>query len=136
MRLTLLSLVLSAGLALPAHADETPNPDIQAIIRNQLSAFDAGDMDRAFTYASPTIHGIFGSAQNFGAMVQRGYPMVWKPGAIKMLELRDVSGALWQRVLVTDAAGASHLLDYKMIETPEGWQIDAVQLLPQAGVGA
>ncbi len=32
--------------------------------------------------------------------------------------------------------GRTYLLDYMMVETPEGWQINAVQLLPQQGVGA
>ena len=53
-----------------------------------------------------------------------------------MLALREVAGNLWQRVMVTDQAGNTHLLDYQMVETPEGWQINGVQLLPQSGVGA
>jgi hypothetical protein len=53
-----------------------------------------------------------------------------------MLELRTVAGNLWQRVMITDDMGRTHLLDYQMIETPEGWQINAVQLLPQQDVGA
>ncbi len=136
MRLTLSAMFLTAAMALPGAAQTASEPDIQATIRNQFQAFGAGDVDRAFSYASPTIHRLFGSAQNFGAMVRQGYPMVWKPGSVRMLELRTVAGDLWQRVLVTDGSGASHVLDYKMIETPDGWQIDAVQVLPQAGVGA
>ena len=57
-------------------------------------------------------------------------------GEIRLLELREVAGNLWQRVLVTDAAGRSHLLDYQMIETDSGWQINAVQLLPAPDVSA
>ena len=53
-----------------------------------------------------------------------------------MLELRDVAGNTWQRVMVTDLSGATHLLDYQMIQTDTGWQINAVQLLPKVGVGA
>ena len=136
MRHAVSALLVCVALGLPARADEAPNPDIQATISHQFEAFEAGDVTRAFSYASPTIKGIFGSAENFGAMVRQGYPMVWKPGSVKMLDLRDVSGSLWQRVLVTDEAGASHLLDYKMIKTEAGWEIDAVQLLPQSGVGA
>ena len=36
----------------------------------------------------------------------------------------------------TDSAGRTHMLDYQMVETPEGWQINAVELLKAAGVGA
>jgi hypothetical protein len=53
-----------------------------------------------------------------------------------MLELRTVAGNLWQRVMITDVEGRTHLLDYMMVETPEGWQINAVQLLPSPDVGA
>ncbi|MFU8883362.1 MAG: DUF4864 domain-containing protein, partial [Rhodobacterales bacterium] len=35
-----------------------------------------------------------------------------------------------------DGAGRIHMLDYQMIQTPEGWQINAVQLLRQPAVSA
>ncbi len=135
MRLNLAACLIAATWALssPVAAQDAP---IRETIRQQLDAFNAQDSTRAFSYASPTIKGIFGTADNFGTMVQQGYPMVWRHGEVRMLELRTVAGNLWQRVMITDLQGRTHLLDYKMIETPDGWQIDAVQLLPQAGVGA
>lgn len=132
MRLGLYGL-LAGLLALPALAQEAP---IQSTIQSKLDAFKAEDFARAFTYASPTIKGIFGSPENFGAMVVQGYPMVAQPSAVQMLELREVAGNLWQRVMITDMQGRTHLLDYQMVETAEGWQINGVQLLPEAGVGA
>ena len=135
MRARVFGLLLSL-LALPALADEARNPDIEATINNQLQAFTAEDFAKAFTFASPFIKGIFGTPENFGAMVQQGYPMVAHPGTVRMLELRQVAGGLWQRVMITDQAGATHMLDYQMIETPEGWQINGVQLLPPVGIGA
>jgi hypothetical protein len=136
MRLKLCGLILAGLLALPALADEVPNPAIQATIQGQFDAFIAKDVTGAFEFASPMIKGVFGTAENFGTMVQQGYPMVWNPATVRMLELRTVAGNLWQRVMVTDQSGRTHLLDYQMVETPEGWQINGVQLLPQAGVGA
>ena len=47
-----------------------------------------------------------------------------------------MGGALWQRVRITDQAGHGHVLDYQMIETPDGWLINGVRLLPEPGVGA
>jgi hypothetical protein len=32
--------------------------------------------------------------------------------------------------------GRTHTLDYQMIETSEGWQINGVQLLKSEGLGA
>lgn len=127
--------VLIAALLLPAAARAQEAP-IHDTIQQQLDAIAAEDFVRAFTYASPTIKTIFGSPENFGAMVKQGYPMVWQHGDVKMLELRTVAGNLWQRVMITDLQGRTHLLDYMMVETPEGWQINAVQLLPEQGVGA
>jgi hypothetical protein len=134
MRAHILAVCLSL-MSAPAFADEPRNPAIEGTIQNQLNAFRADDFATAFTFASPTIKGIFGTPENFGAMVTQGFPMVHRPGNVQMLELREVAGNLWQRVLITDAAGASHVLDYMMIETPDGWQINAVQILPAVGTG-
>ena len=136
MRLRLCGLVLASMLAWPAVADEVRNPAIEATIQGQITAFLADDLGAAFAFAAPNIKTIFGSAENFGAMVKQGYPMVYHPSAVRMLALRNEDGNLWQRVMVTDDAGRTHMLDYQMLETPEGWQITGVQLLPEAGVGA
>ena len=133
MRLGLYAVLTAFALALPAQAQEAP---IQSTIQSQLDAFLADDFARAFTFASPMIKGMFGTSDNFGTMVQQGYPMVARHGAVQMLELRTVAGNLWQRVMITDTMGRTHLLDYQMIETTDGWQINAVQLLPAQDVGA
>lgn len=133
MRFGLYALFTAVCLAMPASAQEAP---IQSTIQSQLDAFGADDFVTAFSYASPTIKGIFVNPENFGTMVQQGFPMVLRHDEVRMLELREVAGSLYQRVLITDAAGRSHVLDYQMIETPEGWQINGVQLLPEAGIGA
>jgi hypothetical protein len=132
MRRTLLAVMVSFAMVLPAAAQEEP---IQQTIQSQIDAFLADDFARAFTYASPNIKGIFGTAENFGAMVKNGYPMVYRPVEVEMGELREVAGNLWQRVRVVDQAGRAHLLDYMMVETAEGWQINAVQLLPAPDIG-
>ena len=107
-----------------------PQAPIQSTITAQIDAFRASDFDLAFTFASPTIH------QMFGTMVSTGYPMVVNPAQVEMQELRTVGGALWQRVRVTDQKGQAFLLDYQMVEGPDGWLINAVQLQKAAGVGA
>ncbi len=132
MRRGLVVLLLAAALSLPAAAQEGP---IQQVIQSQIDAFLADDFARAFTFASPSIKGLFGTPETFGTMVKRGYPMVHRPAQVEMGELREVAGNLWQRVRIVDQAGRAHLLDYMMVETPEGWQINAVQLLPAPDVG-
>lgn len=136
MRQLLLSLVLLCLPVLSAQAQEARNPAIETVIQQQFDAFRAEDVGTAFSFASPNIKGMFGTPENFGRMVRDGYPMVWRPAEVQFLDLRKVAGNLWQRVMVTDQAGRTHLLDYQMIETDQGWQINGVQILPQAGVGA
>ena len=132
MRLSL-SAAFALMLALPAAAQEQP---IQSTITAQIEAFRAEDFDRAFTFASPTIHDIFGTSVNFAAMVVTGYPMVVNPATVEMQDLREVGGVLWQRVRITDQKGQAYLLDYQMVEGPDGWLINAVQMQKAADVGA
>ncbi|MEC7258334.1 MAG: DUF4864 domain-containing protein [Pseudomonadota bacterium] len=134
MRDLFIATILSLGLAGPVSAQgDAPGGAIQSVIDSQFQAFRADDFDRAFTFASPTIRSIFGTSDTFGAMVRNGYPMVHRPEGVQFLDLREVDGALWQRVQIRDAQGAFHLLDYQMIETENGWKINAVNYVPNAG---
>ena len=108
---------------------------IEDVIGGQLEAFNQRDVEMAWTYASPMIQGMFGNSANFGMMVQRGYPMVWTNSDVRYLELREIGGRLWQKVLVRDENGGLHILDYQMIETDNGWQINGVSILPAPDVG-
>ena len=109
---------------------------IENVIGDQLQAFNDRDVQQAWQYASPNIKGIFGNPDNFAMMVQRGYPMVWDNADVQFLALREIAGLLWQQVMIRDAGGNLHLLDYQMIETDTGWQINGVQLLPAPDLGA
>ncbi|MTI03158.1 DUF4864 domain-containing protein [Roseibium sp. RKSG952] len=126
MRRLLLAVSLSAGLASGAFAQ---NAEIEANITAQIQAFKADDFSTAFTFASPNIQRLFGTPENFGVMVRRGYPMVWRPADVRFLELRKVAGALWQKVMITDSDGRVHILDYQMVQQESGWKINGVQLL-------
>jgi hypothetical protein len=138
MRRFLTAAVLSAAalLALPSMAQEAPRSEIEGVIQNQIDAFVRDDFDTAFTYASPNIKQLFGTPDRFGMMVRQGYPMVWRPADVRYLDLETIDGRLWQKVMITDAAGAVHVLGYQMIETAEGWQINGVQVLQAPQVGA
>jgi hypothetical protein len=135
MRATLLGTVaaiLIAGAALAQDAQSA----ITATIQSQIDAFLTDDFETAFTYASPNIKRLFGTSERFGMMVRQGYPMVWRPGAVRYLELEEKGGGLFQKVLITDGQGVPHLLEYQMIETADGWQINGVRILEAPQVGA
>ena len=135
MKAVFLSFLLSF-LALPALAQGDASSGIEATINRQIEAFQVDDFATAFTFASPSIQGMFGTSERFGAMVRQGYPMVWRPSDVQYLSLENRGGLLFQKVLVRDAAGASHLLEYQMIRVEEAWRINGVVLLRPPGVGA
>ena len=109
--------------------------EIQSVISAQMAAFRGDDFARAFDFAADNIRRMFGNSERFGDMVRRGYPMVHRPEDVRFGDVRAEGNALWQRVLVRDAQGVVHVLDYLMISDGTDWRIAAVQLLPPAEVG-
>lgn len=133
MRKGVIGMVVAlAGWAGAAVAQDA---DIREVIESQLEAFNARNVNEAWSYASPMIQGMFGNPTNFGVMVENGYPMVWTNNGAEFGELREVAGRLYQRVIVEDANGGRHVLEYQMIETGAGWQINGVVVLPPEDVG-
>ena len=126
-------LIAALLLAVPAWAqDET----VESTIRSQIDAFLHDDFPTAFGFASPGIRAMFGTPERFGQMVTQGYPMVHRPADLRLLDSRTEDGRLLQRVEITDGQGRLHLLDYEMLETPDGWRIDGVFLLRSDALGA
>lgn len=132
----LIAIVSLSFLPLLAGAQEIQpdNPEIRSVISQQMDAFRAEDVARAFSFAAPNIKGMFRTPELFGGMVERGYPMVWNPGQVRFLELRTFPTGLWQRVEVIDGNGIAHRLDYRMDQGDDGWKISAVQILPMPDV--
>jgi len=129
----LLVILFSFAMAANAKAQDRA---IEQVIEGQIAAMRADDFVAAFEFASPNIQTIFKTPQNFEAMVKRGYAMVVDPAEVRFLEQRQIAGSTWQKVLMRDAKGGVHLLDYQMIRAGEGWQIGAVQVLQAPEVAA
>ena len=133
-----LVLGLSGGTAPAAFAQgagvEDPGAQaaLRSVIERQLQAFLAGDVETAWGFASPAIQGLFGSVENFGRMVEQGYPMVWAPSEWRFGEVAPqatpAGPRLRQSVILRDASGAVWIADYLMMPTAEGWLIDGVSL--------
>ena len=134
MRAVLLSLAFLLTLLGPVRAQE--DPAITGVIQSQIDAFLMDDFAKAFTFASPNIKRMFGNSERFGQMVRQGYPMVWRPAEVEFLGQEPKGGAVHQQVLIRDQAGVAHVLEYQMIPTAEGWQINGVWVLQAPGVGA
>lgn len=129
----MMAIVVSVFMAGAVAAQDA---EIEGVIGGQIEAFQADDFVGAFEFASPSIRGMFRTPENFGRMVTQGYPMVWRPAEVTYLELREVGGALWQKVQIVDGEGVVHWLDYRMQQTENGWKISAVQLLKDPGLSA
>ena len=132
MRKFILAIAFWVAAALPVWAE---GKAIETTIRAQITALQADDFDRAFTYASPTIQQIFRAPEVFWRMVRQGYPMVYRPSAIEFLELASVEGYYWQKVQIRDGQGRYHLMAYQMVQLDGVWRINGVQLLPSRETG-
>lgn len=136
MKQTVLTFAFCIAALFPAFAQNGTESGVEAIITNQLEAFQKDDLETAFTFASPSIRTLFRTPENFGAMVRQGYPMVSRPRGVTYLEQRDVNGEIWQKVQIRDAMGKVHTLAYQMIMTDDGWRINGVQLLQNPDISA
>ncbi len=123
-------IALIALMATPAAGGT--GEDFRAVIQSQLDAFKAGDLPRAFSYASPAIREIFGTPENFGQMVAGGYPMIWRPRVFEFLDIWSAEGRQFQRVRVQGADGAVYHFDYEMIEVDGIWRINGVYPVTEA----
>ncbi|MDZ7709088.1 MAG: DUF4864 domain-containing protein [Roseovarius sp.] len=125
MRRTILSLLFTILFLVPLHAQESTARDV---ISDQISAFQADDVTRAYQFASPFIREKFGSPETFGRMVREGYPMVWRPSEVTFLEARDMGGKLWQEVLLRDAEGRGWIAEYELVELDGILKINGVRI--------
>jgi Domain of unknown function (DUF4864) len=128
MRVLMLLAILFGGFGAPMARAQDAAADIQSVISNQIEAFRADDLEKAFSFASPMIQRMFGSPARFGQMVQEGYPMVRRPAEVKFSGLDELDGHKVQSVLMTDQDGTLFIVDYDMIQGEGGWQINGVRV--------
>jgi hypothetical protein len=126
---TIITAFIAFGTA--AHAQDA---SIEDVITSQLNAFVERDVEDAWQYASPMIQGMFGTPENFGSMVRNGYPMVWDNSDVRFLNRDEMTNMTRQEVQIQGPDGLFYILDYQMIETPDGWQINGVQVIPAPDV--
>ena len=73
---------------------------------------------------------------NAWLMVRQGYPMVWRPSDVQYLEQRMEGGFTYQRVWIRDVGGQYHMLEYEMIKSGDGWQINGVSFVEDDSLAA
>jgi hypothetical protein len=125
-------LALLLLISMPAFAqaqDGADKPAIVGVIQKQLDAFQGDRAAEAFGYASPNIQHLFGTADNFLAMVRQGYPPVYRPRSVDFRELVTSGGRIVQKVLFVGPDGVPVIAEYFMERQPDGsWRIDGCRL--------
>ena len=132
------SILVALVLIVTPAAAQTPATDvgtadrgaIRGVIESQIAAFRRDDGPGAFAFASPNIKRIFGSPENFMAMVRQGYPQVYRPSSVAFGDLVRAEGTLLQLVDIVGPDGLPVVAVYEMERQPDGsWQINGCQLL-------
>lgn len=133
MRNFILIMAFMFALLSPGNAHSDP---VTSVIENQINAFKADDSETAFSFASPKIRLMFGTPDRFASMVRDAYPMVWRPGAVRFLNRRELSGRVLQQVQITDQKGKNHWFMYEMVQVSDAWKINGVFPIDAPGVSA
>lgn len=110
---------------------EGPSDAFRAVIEAQLDAFRHDDGAAAFSFASPTIKGLFGTPETFMRMVVKGYPQVYRPSRVTFGAVITYRGQPTQMVHLVGPEGEVVTAYYLMQQQPDGsWKINGVFLEP------
>jgi Domain of unknown function (DUF4864) len=131
-----LALALAAaslGLARAEVAD-ADREAFRSIISSQIEAFRRDDGAAAYGYASPTIQGLFPSAERFMAMVRSGYPPVYRPRSLSFGTAAETPRGPEQHVFITGPDGRNWVAIYSLQRQPDGtWRINGCRLVEDTG---
>ena len=102
---------------------------IQAVVAQQLEAFQRDDEVAAFSYASPAIQAQFKTPGDFMRMVREAYEPVYRPRFTFFLEALVVNVQVIQPVQVVGPDGALLVAWYVIERQPDGtWRISGCVL--------
>lgn len=128
------ALLGTAGVARAAEVSRKDAADIRAVVQAQLDALAVDDADRAFSFATPGIRKMMGSAQKFLAMVRSGYPVVHRPASVAFLKPEFQGTEVIQAAQMTDAKGVAWLAIYHVQRQPDkSWRISGCVVVPNEG---
>jgi hypothetical protein len=132
-----LFLFAGSGLSQAALAEELSSADrdsIKAIVSHQLEAFQRDDGAGAYSYASPTIKGLYPNADIFMQMVKQAYQPVYRPQSVTFGQVTDSPYGVLQKVFLTGPDGKSYVAVYSMERQPDGsWLINGCSLVEDHG---
>ena len=125
------AFIPSAGAAAVTSKDAQA---VQLVVRAQLDAFAADDAERAFSYAAPTIQGMFGTPGQFIEMVRTTYPVVYRPQSVTFLKPTLEANEVIQPVHMTDGRGGAWMAVYRVQrQADKSWRIAGCVLVAERG---
>ena len=102
---------------------------IQAVIADQVDAFQRDDEATAFALETPDIQARFQSAENFIRMVRDTYQPVYRPCEVEFRDVVDFHGAPARRVYLVGPDGVPVIALYPMARQEDGsWRMDGCYL--------
>ena len=131
-----LLVVAMIGTAQAAESDLNAQDTlaIQTVIQGQLDAFRDNDEHRAWSYATPRIHAMFGTPANFMDMVVMTYTIVYRHDRAVFLDLKQIQDSYIQKVLFIAEDGAQVYGLYTMQKQKNGsWLIGGCVLVGAKG---
>lgn len=128
--LLVIALAAAAAAQAPAEVSAADRATIRGVIESQMAAFQRDDGAAAFAFASPSIQAMFGTAENFLAMVRQGYAAVYRPRAVTFEDIVGEAERPVQLVRVVGPDGTPVIAAYEMTRLPDGtWRINGCVLL-------
>jgi hypothetical protein len=137
------AVLVSAGLAVPLQAQDMPaSPPApvlepwQEVISGQIQAFRDHDAPVAFGYAGAGFQTTFPNAEAFfNAIITSGYAPIMesKSHSFGPFEMISTIGVV-QEVRFTGLDQGLYRAVYQLTKEPEGWRVQGVQLLKEAGI--
>ena len=112
-----------SALIFPANAQDTSDNQAlqaQSVISDQLSAFIAGDGDRAFSHAAPTIKQRFQTPERFMDMVERGYGPIYRSSTYDFGRNSIQGNQVMQELILTDQKGNTWQSIYVLMKQADG----------------
>jgi hypothetical protein len=136
----LFAAVVILGAMAQAQDEATPGAAIepwQSVITSQIEAFRAKDAPGAFKYAGAGFQVAFPTAEAFfGAIVGSGYAPIMESRSHTFGEFQKMGDkAVVQEVKLVGNDQSLYEAFYQLAEEADGWRVQGVQLLKQAGIG-
>ena len=138
------AVILCSTIILSIYSSAADASDITAadeaafkeIISAQISAFQTGNAEKAYAFASPGIQQKFADPGMFMSMARNGYAPVYDPRSIKFNKTGRELGGPTQHLDVVGPAGKLWTAIYGFEKQPDGtWRISSVRLVRRPGAG-